>query len=93
MDAKEFREKAIIHMATTNTRLENIDGWMGKLDRKVDDINVNGCAKGSEMERRVDKFENAPKRQALGGGALAGGGIAASIVGIVKALEFIFSGK
>lgn len=88
MDQEQFQLKVVEHMATSNTRLENIEGWMGKIDTKVTKISSDGCAKGGENERRIDKMD----LKSRAGGAAAGGGIAAALVGMIELVRFLFGG-
>ena len=86
MNQDEFRVKIVAHMATTNTRLQGIDKRIGGLEGKVDSLSTEGCAKGGENERRLEKIEIGPK-SSIAGASIAGGGIAALITGIVKFAE------
>ena len=88
MNQDEFRVEIVKHMATTNERLAGIDKRLENVEGKVDTMSVTGCAKGAENERRIEKLE-LPGRKQLAGGAVAGGGIAAVIVGVVKILEAV----
>jgi hypothetical protein len=89
MNQEEFRVEIVKHMATTNERLKVLDEHSERLENKVDEMSINGTAKCGENGRRLDKLEIAPQRNSLAGGAMAGGGIAAVIVGIIKGLEAI----
>ena len=88
MNQDAFQDKVLEDMGKHNAELSNINGWMDKLDRKVDKLQTSGCAKGGENERRIEKLEDEPKKQGRNG-ALASTGIAASLIAIsemVKAL-------
>lgn len=89
MNQADFQAKVLEHMGSTDAKLDNINGWMGKLDDKVDHLQTKGCAKGDANERRIDKVEKAPSKNAVIGGTAAGGGIAALLYGAFQFFEFV----
>jgi hypothetical protein len=63
------------------------------LHQRITDLATNGCARGAEQDRRIDKLErdNRAIRQGRGKhvlvGTAAGGGIAATFLAIVEAIK------
>jgi len=86
MSQQEFEAKVLTHMGSTGAELKNINGWMGKIDAKVDKLQTSGCAKGIENEHRIGNVENEPRRKSVHG-AIAGGGIAASLIAISEIIK------
>ena len=86
MNQDAFQDKVLEDMGKHNAELANITGWMGKIDDKVGKLQISGCAKGSENERRIDRIEKEPKKKSVHG-AIAGGGIAASLIAISEAVK------
>ena len=69
--------------------LSEVKLHLASLSGKVDGIATNGCAVGREHENRIARLDSAPKTS----GAIWGGGVAASIIGLVKLVELLWGGK
>ena len=86
MTNADFQAKVLEHMGSTDAELKNVNGWMGKIDTKVDKLQTSGCAKGAYNEKRIEKIENEPKKLKIHG-AVAGGGIGAVVVTIAEVVR------
>jgi len=91
MNQTDFQAKVLEHMGSTDAKLENISGWMGKLDGEVAGLRADGCSTGKRNSERIKTLESAPKKNMIGGG-LVGGGTAAVFVAIVEGIKALMGG-
>jgi len=86
MNQADFQAKVLEHMGSTDAKLENISGWMGKLDGEVAGLRADGCSTGKRNSERIKVLEDAPKK-GLVGASLAGTGAGAFVYGLITAIK------